>query len=412
MSRIRRLLCSLVLPAIGLCLAIFAIVPDLAGIGAPGFGSWEISLLVAGIVFIFANLVLPVRTLAALETMLRGSKVGWREILLLSLSVVMTGVTVDIVLGYILQPTHIAKSKYGWTTPANRVEIKAIEDTTGQLREVTVRYFQNGFKRWGNTDTEKRKVFVIGDSFTEAVQVSNGEEWYSYLEHHLSNVELFVYGAGGFGTLQEYMVLDDYIDSIDPDLILWQFCSNDYYNNMYELELWAYPYSNNAIRPYLEEDRIVYRLAVPYEKLRQYSFIADRLLNEYDRFMWRREQQDPAAYKRRKAEQETEHDVARRKLLIEKANYVTLEIMAKVKNRAKETPVYLFNPCNNNSKYDEKIASEVGIVFLSGIAEYVNEKREGRDVKVHKDGHWNKLGHQLAGEKLVRIFRELDILDK
>jgi hypothetical protein len=344
MSKIRNLLDRLILPAFALGLAALALVPDLIGIGAPGFGVWEIALLVTSLGLLLANLVLPVRPITTVQRMLADSKVGWREILLFSLSVIVTGLTADIVLGFLLPPTYVAKSKYGWESdPADKVRLSTIEDTTGQFREVTIRYFQNGFKRWRNTNTHKRKVFVIGDSFTEAVQVSNGEEWYSYLENQLSNVELFVYGSGGYGSLQEYMVLDDYIDSIHPDLILWQFCSNDYHNNIYELELWDYPHSNNAVRPYLEEDRIVYRLAVPYAKLTQNSFIADRLLKEYDRFMWRREHQDRAAAKRRKAEQETQPDVARRlKLLREKATYVTLEIMKKVKKRAKEIPIYLF----------------------------------------------------------------------
>jgi hypothetical protein len=56
------------------------------------------------------------------------------------------------------------------------------------------------------------------------------------------------------------------------------------------------------------------------------------------------------------------------------------------------------------------MASETGIVFLSGVAEYVNEKRQGREVEVPNDGHWNKLGNQLGGEWLVNMFDELDIV--
>jgi len=98
---------------------------------------------------------------------------------------------------------------------------------------------------------------------TEAYQVSNGEEWYAYLEGHFSNVEVFVSVVEGYGSLQEYLVLDDYIDTIKPNLILWQFCSNDYDNNLYELDLAGYPYNNHGLRPYLEQGAIVYRLPLP-----------------------------------------------------------------------------------------------------------------------------------------------------
>jgi len=410
MSKIRGLLDSLVLPALGLGLATLALVPDLIGIGAPGFGVWEIALLVTSIGLFFVNLVLPVRPLTALQTLLTNSNVGWREVLLISLSVVVTGLTGDILLRFLFPPTYVVKTKYGWTVPANTVQFWTIQDTSGQFREVTNRYFQHGFRRWGNTNTHKRKLLVIGDSYTQASQVSNGEEWYSYLENRLSNIELFVYGGGGYGSLQEYMVLDDYIDSINPDLILWQFCSNDYRNNLYEWELSRYPHSSLAFRPFLEEDKIVYRLALPFAKLRQYSFIADRLLKEYDllmqRLIYHGKGQAVAAYRRWRAE----HDVASQNLFMEKGYSVTLEIMKKVKNRAKEIPIYLFNACSNVSEYEYKMCLETGIICISGIAEYVNEKQEGHEVTIPNDGHWNKLGNQLVGERLVRIFKELDIV--
>ncbi len=411
MSKLSSVADRLAIPTLGFALAILALVPDLIGIGTPGIGAIQMALLVISVGCIFSNLFLQIRPVTILGTMLRNSNVGWREILILSVSVVVTGVTADLVLGLILPPSYVADTKYGWRTPANKTLLRKIEDTTGQSRQITVRYFQDGFKRWGNTKTDKRKLFVIGDSVTEMTQVSNGEEWYSYLESRLSNIELFVYGGGGYGSLQEYMVLDDYIDTINPDLILWQFCSNDYANNLYELDLSSYPFNNHAFRPYLQEDNtIVLRLPLPYETLRKYSFIADRLLKEYDLLMWRRATQDLDAYFRDRAYRagrDTEHEVARRKLLRDKSYYVTLKIMKKVRERAKDIPIYLFNACRNLSEQESKICSATGIVCLPEISEYLGEKeREGRQVRVPNDGHWNKLGNQLAGERLVRYFTQ------
>src|SRR5688500_5741406 len=43
-------------------------------------------------------------------------------------------------------------------------------------------------------------------------------------------------GAGGYGTLPEYLVLDQTIDEIQPTMILWQFCTNDFISNDHDLE--------------------------------------------------------------------------------------------------------------------------------------------------------------------------------
>src|SRR5262249_39998242 len=138
-----------------------------------------------------------------------------------------------------------------------------VQDQPGQFRTVENTFFKAGFKRWGNLNPPSPKVFILGDSFTEMGLVSNGEEWYGYLEKAFNTVEWFVHGTGGHGSLQEYMVLNDYIDQIKPNLILWQFCPNDYADNFYPWDRKTYPHNNFGIRPYLEHGQIVYKLPMP-----------------------------------------------------------------------------------------------------------------------------------------------------
>jgi len=49
------------------------------------------------------------------------------------------------------------------------------------------------------------------------------------------------------------MVLDQYVDFIDPAIILWQYSGNDIINNSYELERSSYINNNGMRRPYLTE---------------------------------------------------------------------------------------------------------------------------------------------------------------
>jgi hypothetical protein len=390
------------LSSLGFALAALAILPDIIGFGNPGFGTWQLSLLAIGIGLGVADFIWSVRPVTTFQRMLKDSSVGRREILLVSLSTVITALTVDSMLRLRLPPTHVNAHRYGWVVPASQAQTITIEDTTDQWRQVTNRYFEHGFKRWGDTNTHKPKWFVIGDSFTQAIQVSNGEEWYSYLENRFNDVEFFVYGGGGYGSLQVYIVLDDYVDRIHPNLILWQFCTNDYYENYYKYDLWGYPVNSFAFRPYLEDGQIVWRLPLPFPKLRQYSFVADRLLNEYDNFRHRRLNEvlkeggaeDRAAYIRYREEG--------RKQFFEQAYSITVQIMKKVKETAKDIPIYLFNACNGASDAEQKISFETGIVLIEGIPEYLIEESHGREVAVH-DGHWNKLGNQIAGERLASV---------
>jgi hypothetical protein len=49
--------------------------------------------------------------------------------------------------------------------------------------------------------------------------------------------ESFAYGVMGYGTLQQYMILDRYLDEIQPGLIILQMCSNDLINNSLSVEI-------------------------------------------------------------------------------------------------------------------------------------------------------------------------------
>ena len=102
---------------------------------------------------------------------------------------------------------------------------------------------------FGKLSSAKPRVFVIGDSFTQATAASDQQTYYAVLQR-LLDVEVFAYGGGGYGSLQEFMILDRYLDLIKPSLILWQFCTNDFINNSPELETGSVINNNGIVRPY------------------------------------------------------------------------------------------------------------------------------------------------------------------
>lgn len=98
------------------------------------------------------------------------------------------------------------------------------------------------------------RIAVIGDSFTEALQVPLEQTYTSHLEEMLSScealdgkkVEVLNFGIKGYGTLQELFTLRYKAWGFDPDFVLLAFfTANDVYDNHPELNP-----TNADIAPY------------------------------------------------------------------------------------------------------------------------------------------------------------------
>jgi len=377
---------------------------------SPGFGPRHQLFAFFCILLACLSILFRFRPIALLAKL----KVGQSEVLLAMASLLIFFAIFDFFLKLIMPPSY-EQTKYGWSLSANVSKEAKVEDSRGHFRAVVAKYHAYGFKRWGEVDSVKKKLLIIGDSFTEMPWVSNGEEWYSIIEKEFGGIEVFVFGAGGYGSLQEFMILDDFFDRVHPDLILWQFCNNDYQNNLYELEILSYPYSNHAVRPFLENETIVYRLPLPLSSLRKYSFTADRLLALYDKVALHKVATNIDAFvkNRKQLEQSASNaEKQHRVQLSQKAFAVTNTIMEMVRKRVGKTPVYMFNACNALTEKEQRLCSANKFICIENVSEYINSKeRQGDEVKLINNGHWNKRGNELAGKQLADYFRRNHILD-
>ena len=101
-------------------------------------------------------------------------------------------------------------------------------------------------------------MLCIGDSFTFAKDVSQQETYYAVLQEKI-NAAVFAYGADGYDSLQEYLILDKWLDVIKPDVVVWQFCYNDFINNSLELTQQSAKNQCHVSQPYLAaEGQIIY----------------------------------------------------------------------------------------------------------------------------------------------------------
>jgi len=165
-------------------------------------------------------------------------------------------------------------AELGWKTIANHQFKDTINDAAGVEYTIDYQTYKDGFrselplegltfsqavnsssvpnKIQGLTESQtlmRPKVLFIGDSYTQAVEVGNGKTFYHLLEKKLP-IQVYAYGASGFSSLQQLMILEKYVDKIKPDLVVWQFCSNDFIDNYHELEMEA-QYKIGVRRPYV-----------------------------------------------------------------------------------------------------------------------------------------------------------------
>jgi hypothetical protein len=295
----------------------------------------------------------------------------------------------------------------GWRARAGYQDLREINETTSKGVKYAVKRSQKeyGFRMFGDLRSTRPKLLVIGDSFTHAIQVSDEDAYYATLKDALG-VEVFAYGAGGYGTLQEYMILDQYVDIIKPTLILWQFCTNDFINNDPALETASLVNNNGWRRPYWVDGHIVYILPKAWSAsfrifAQRHSRFLHFLFSRWDRLL----AISPV--------QTVEVEIKREGLThqgFQHAVQVTSELMDKVRSRVGRIPIVSFS-CEAEEPYDsafKEISSHYDVVFLQNIAEAVEAAyKRGDDVLNADMGHWSVGGHRLVGSLIGEHLRAM-----
>ncbi|MEL6673815.1 MAG: SGNH/GDSL hydrolase family protein [Bacteroidota bacterium] len=189
----------------------------------------------------------------------------WKRWLRSLLTFFVFALLVDVVLvllGFSADPPPLDRSfamdeKLGWKHREGYQFEREVVDK--KKRKSTIRFesAKHGFRLYpeGKKDSTAR-LLIVGDSFTQALDVSSEQNYVNRLAEQLSG-EVFAYGMAGYATLQEAMLVEAYVDRIQPDVVLIQFCSNDYLGN--ELQVMRDAFSPEGTRrPYLAGDGSIY----------------------------------------------------------------------------------------------------------------------------------------------------------
>lgn len=326
---------------------------------------------------------------------IRRDRAPWRQMLL---SVATTLITLALAEGGLRLVFFVRE----WTAPQSRkvagtigwrpVANMTIERDLPAFGRVSYRTTRDGFRVFGDPSTTKRKVLIVGDSFTEGETVSAGETYYEQLGRLRPDLEVFGIGGGGFGTLQEYLLVDGSVDEIKPALVIVQMHPNDLINNSHALESRSTTDNNQLTRPYWEGGRVVSKFPEnqawgPLYNLVRHSYLL-RLVNVNLTFL------------RAKAAGSIEQFARPGDPDVVQAVSTTAELLGMIQRRA-GAPVAVFS-VRPDAVFDFWSVSEVcrraGVDFIPGVGEAVEaahaagERVSGLPI----DAHWNRRGHEIA----------------
>ena len=252
----------------------------------------------------------------------------------------------------------------------------------------------DGFRRYGNPNSNKIKTLVVGDSFTQAYHVSDGKAYFDYLAGANSNLEVFAFGSGGYGTTQQAMAIEQYATSLSPKIIVWQFSGNDFINNDWLLESQSNENSNHMRRPFNEDGTIVHRH--PDGRLgwlAERSFLARRLGIVLSSF-------------RKRTEGTIENELSMSHPDLQRAVSTTQSIVAGSLAKFPQVKFYAFFAGKEYFSWELAAFAKVcETPKLNCIFEVERAlaaaATDDQVVDGGLDGHWNETGHQIAGQTVL-----------
>ncbi|MGI6394063.1 MAG: SGNH/GDSL hydrolase family protein [bacterium] len=291
----------------------------------------------------------------------------------------------------------IDDEKYGWSLNLNFKE-RPIKNKCGE--EVIMKPPKhNLIIKFPKYEDAKKTVLFIGDSYTHAHEVSSGSAYHDVFEEMgKGKYRVFTVAIGGFGTMQQYMFLKDVYEEIKPDYIIWQMCSNDIENNVFELDNASF-FNNQRRRPYYDLETEKIEIKNPgfwlFDLSQGFWFVFPKIV-AFD-------------YKYRLGIMKflnsfVELDEESRVKFERQGFEITEVLIKKVVNDFPESTLIGFSA---NELYDEEfkqIFEKNGAFYWGDFAKFMDTHEKYNCAPY--DAHWNHYGNVVAGEKLFELFEE------
>jgi lysophospholipase L1-like esterase len=289
------------------------------------------------------------------------------------------------------------EDKLGWRSKANYLFDGKMKDADGIEYDIHLTTTHDGFRQYGNPKTEKTKIFFLGDSYTQSVEVSDNKVFYNIIGDSLP-IEVFAFGMAGYGQIQQFMILDEYFDAIQPDILVLQVCSNDFIDNHYKIEMES-GYKVGLRRPYLTlNGDIEYHHPIPkWQKVENHSRFLGFILKRLDNAKQNVGVKDPA--EKRIAEQgEAYEDFAYSMKVTE------LALQKIIQRVSDKTQIIVFNAdaYNPQATAFKAICEDNNIIYSFSAMEAIQQmEHKGVTIRAGDGYHWNKKGHEVIAKALI-----------
>ena len=310
---------------------------------------------------------------------------------------------VDICVNYIKPTIYTSDSELGWKIKKNFNHIFNEKDFYQKEYKSHYKSDKNGLRVFGNKKKDNYKILVVGDSFTMDEYVGNNEMWFSILSNKIKklidkDITVYAAGGGGYGTLQELIVLSKIRKDISPDLFILQFCVNDFSDNSLQIEKEVNSFSQYMRRPYYDyqENKIYYDDSLKSKIFRidfiNQSRVINKLLFIFEKF-----------YKINFSKELIDINTS-----VKESEKITLILLKKISFLFKDTPKYLFNCSDDKTIFNKNwktIAKESNFKVLNKSSNIIAESIINKKKIFYIDGgHLNLLGNKILGNK---IFNEI-----
>ena len=291
----------------------------------------------------------------------------------------------------------------GWKPKGDYQFSGQMKDQKNQPYDIEIKTASNGFREFDDVNTDKKKILFIGDSYTQAVEVSNDKAFYSVMRDSM-DIAVFAHGMAGYGNAQHYMILKQYLEEVQPDLVVLQVCCNDFIDNYHLMEMESI-YQVGLRRPYIYEGtNIEYHLPKPGigPKIQWspfFTFIYEKLRHI------KKAKTDP--------EQMAEGLIGNQGLdypLFNRSVEITEHHLNLIKQELEgKVPWVVFSSDLFEPQMSEMagICKRLDIPFYESPARAIQAAQQQKLVVNSIDGyHWNELGHALIGKALMEEIRD------